>query len=45
MSGRALFHSVIPDNNIDAGYSEFDVVDFTLSFPGIMVSINNIRIS
>ncbi len=45
MSGRALFHSVIPDNNIDAGYSEFDVVDFTLSFPGRMVSLNNIRIS
>jgi len=45
MSGRVNFHSVIPDNNIESGYKEFDVVDFTLSFPGRMMALNQIRLT
>ena len=45
MSGRVNFHSVIPDNNIESGYQEFDVVDFTLSFPGRMLALNQIRLT
>ena len=45
MSSRVNFHSVIADNNIESGFQEYDVVDFTLSFPNRMISLNNIRLT
>lgn len=47
MSGRVLYHSVIPENNRpdSLGYGELDVVDFLVSFPERMLVLNKIRIT
>ncbi len=47
MSGRALYHSVIPSNARpdSLGYTELQVVDFLVSFPERMIALNKIRIT
>lgn len=43
MDNRVVFHEVIP-NNLKTQYTEFDVVDFSLSHPNRKLNIGSVRI-